>query len=224
MKGKILSASILGHNTCRIADGVRMIEEFRADWIHIDVMDGTFVPNITFGQGLARDLRGMTNLFLDVHLMIQRPERLIESFVDAGVDMITFHCEASSDVEKNVTIIRNLKRSVGIAINPKTDVSAIENLLEELDLVLVMAVEPGKCSQQFLPSTCEKIRRLASLRDEKGLGYKISVDGGINSETISLANDSGADVFVTGSAFFQDPKQFNPFFQKNERTRAHPAV
>jgi ribulose-phosphate 3-epimerase len=217
MSGKILAPSILAHDTCRIADGVKLIEKFQAEWIHVDVMDGMFVPDITFGQGLVRDLRKLTNLFLDVHLMVHRPERLIGSFVGAGADMVTFHGEASSDIEKNITAIRDLKCLAGVAINPKTDVSTVEDFLGELDLVLVMAVEPGRCSQRFLPSACEKIRRLALIRDGRGLGLKISVDGGINSETIGLAGDAGADVFVSGSAFFQNPGQFDSFFNGGGR-------
>lgn len=212
MHKRILAPSILAYDNCAIGDGLKIIESSRAEWVHVDVMDGTFVPAITFGQGTVAALRKLTKLFLDVHLMVQTPGNLIESFAAAGADMLTFHCESASAIEETVQTIKKFGRRVAIALNPSTAVSAIERHLDSVDAVLVMGVEPGKCGQKFLPSTCEKIRTLASLREKHGLAYWISVDGGISGETLPLAASAGANIFVTGSAFFANAEQFRKFF------------
>jgi ribulose-phosphate 3-epimerase len=212
MNGKILAPSILAYDSCRIADGVALIEKFHGHWVHVDVMDGLFVDNMAFGQCAVRDLRALTKLPLDVHLMVHRPERLVESFINAGADALTIHGEATVDATGTLNLIKNNGRMAGIAINPDTSVAAVENLLELCDIILIMGVYPGRCGQKFLPSACEKIRRLAAFRDAQRLNYKISVDGGINYETLPLAMDAGADIFVSGSAFFTDPERMGGYF------------
>ncbi|MDR1402025.1 MAG: ribulose-phosphate 3-epimerase [Puniceicoccales bacterium] len=208
MSEKILAPSLLAYDNCRISEGIKIIENFPAKWIHIDVMDGMFVPGIAFGQIAVADMRKLTNLFLDVHLMVQNPECLIQSFADAGADMLTFHCESSANVEKIIGSVKSFGLPVGIAINPETPVSAIEKYLRKVDVALVMSVHPGKCGQEFLPSAVEKIGQLEAVREKFNLGFKISVDGGINRETMRIASSAGADIFVSGKAFFENPEQF----------------
>jgi ribulose-phosphate 3-epimerase len=212
IRGEILAPSILAYDNCRIADGVKVVENSPARWLHVDVMDGTFVPAITFGQGLLMSLRRCTSLFLDVHLMVERPDTMVASFAHAGADMLTFHCESSSSIGKILDASKKLGCAIGIAINPGTPIGAIIPYLGDIDAVLVMGVEPGRCGQKFIASACEKIRALASMREKLGLDYKISVDGGINCETFPLARAAGADVFVIGSAFFANPEECKNFF------------
>ncbi|MDR1433170.1 MAG: ribulose-phosphate 3-epimerase [Puniceicoccales bacterium] len=212
MHEKILAPSIFAYDNCYIGDGLKVIEASGATWVHVDAMDGTFVPTIALGQGVVSALRKRTKLFLDVHLMVQTPGNLIESFAAAGADMLTFHCESASAIEETLQMVKNFGLSAGLALNPRTAIHSVEKYLDCMDAVLVMGVEPGKCRQKFLPSTCEKVRTLASLREKRGLAYKISVDGGINAETLPLAAKAGADIFVTGSAFFSNAEQLGEFF------------
>jgi ribulose-phosphate 3-epimerase len=207
--GKILAPSILAYDNCKLADGIAIVEKSRARRIHVDVMDGVFVPTITFGQGTVRSMASLTDMFLDVHLMVKYPQSLLVSFIEAGASMVTCHREAAiGDFIEILTIARGMGCRIGMAINPTTPVSAVEDFLRDLDLVLVMAVEPGKCGQKFLPIARDKIRRLVELRSKLGCHYEISVDGGINSETLPLTMDAGADIFVVGSAFFADPEHW----------------
>ncbi|MDR3144344.1 MAG: ribulose-phosphate 3-epimerase [Puniceicoccales bacterium] len=213
MNGKILAPSILGHNSCRIVDGIAIAEKFHAPWVHVDVMDGMFVQNIAGGQCVVRDMCALTRLTLDVHLMVQSPERLVESFADAGADALTVHAEATEDPVKISKLIERRGCMAGIAINPDTPVAAIEKIIDWFDIILLMGVHPGKCGQKFLVPVYEKIRALLALREVRRLSYKISVDGGINAETLPLANDAGADIFVSGSSFFTNPEGISKIFR-----------
>ncbi|MDR2737671.1 MAG: ribulose-phosphate 3-epimerase, partial [Puniceicoccales bacterium] len=165
MHGKILSPSILAYDNCRIADGVGVVENSPAQWLHVDVMDGVFVPDITFGQGVVSGLRRCTDLFLDVHMMVTAPGNLVSSFADAGANLLTFHIEVPSPIEGVLDVVKKSGIKVGIAVNPGTPTERLIPYLSRIDVALVMGVEPGRCGQKFLPSTCEKIRHLAILRE-----------------------------------------------------------
>ncbi|MBD3378892.1 MAG: ribulose-phosphate 3-epimerase [Candidatus Omnitrophica bacterium] len=197
MRKKLIAPSILSADFSRLGDEVRAIEKAGADWVHIDVMDGAFVPNITIGPLVVRSLRPVTGMFLDVHLMIADPEKYIEPFADAGSDMITFHAEAIDSPENIIGRIREKGKKAGISIKPGTSVSRIRPVLPAVDMVLVMTVEPGFGGQSFMSDMLSKVRELR--RDFDGL---IQVDGGINPMTAPLALSAGADVLVAGTAVF----------------------
>ncbi len=173
-----------------------------SDYLHIDVMDGHFVPNITFGPGLVKDIRKHYDIVFDVHLMISNPIDYIEEFALAGSDIITFHLEANSNVFDTIKKIKSFNKKVGLSIKPKTKIEEIIPYLNELDLVLVMSVEPGFGGQKFDPSSLEKISLLKKLRNENNFNYEIEVDGGINDQTFSLVKEAGVDVVVAGSYVF----------------------
>lgn len=200
-----VAPSVLSADFSDMGGAVRLIESSGADWVHLDVMDGRFVPNLTFGPKMAADLRSATRLPFDVHLMTLEPENLIPSFIQAGVEWITFHVEATIHAHRHIDSIKKSGLRAGISIVPSTPLSTIEELLPFVDLVLVMTVNPGFGGQTLIPSCLEKVRRLAALRSESGLDYRISVDGGINKETAPAAVSAGADVLVIGSAFFGSP-------------------
>ena len=201
-KKYVCAPSILAADFSQIGKAVEIAEKAGAEWLHLDVMDGQFVPEITFGTKMVKDINKITDLFLDVHLMTLNPENLINPMVEAGADAITFHAEA---VVHSHRLIQNIKAEnilSGISIVPSTPVSIIEGLLEYVDLILVMSVNPGYGGQKFIESTVEKIKTLDKFRKEKNLNYKISVDGGINRETVDKVKEAGIDVFVAGSAFY----------------------
>ena len=201
-RGFILSPSILSADFSKLAEELRYIETHGGSWVHIDVMDGHFVPNLTFGAPVVKAVRGCTALPFDVHLMVERPEDFVESFAQAGADYLTFHTEAAVHADRLIAEIRRFGMKPGISIVPTTPISIVEELLPLTDLVLVMSVNPGFGGQKLLPYCLEKVKKMKQIREEKDYGYLISIDGGVNSENIGTAAAAGADIIVSGSAFF----------------------
>ncbi|MGM0897581.1 MAG: ribulose-phosphate 3-epimerase [Bacillota bacterium] len=197
-----LAPSILAADFAKLGQEVLEVEKAGADWIHIDVMDGHFVPNITMGPIVVDALRPLTKLPLDVHLMIENPDRYIEDFAKAGADYITVHVEACPHLHRTIQLIRSFGVKPGVVLNPHTPIETIQHVLEDIDLVLFMTVNPGFGGQKFIHSVVPKVAQLAALVKEKGLPVDIQIDGGINEETIVLCAEAGANVFVAGSAIF----------------------
>jgi len=198
----LISPSILSADFSCLGDQVREADAAGADAIHIDVMDGHFVPNITIGPLVVRALRRVTKLPLEVHLMIEQPERYIGDFAEAGADLIIVHVETCPHLDRTLHQIREADVRVGVTLNPSTPVMALQEILDLVDHVLVMSVNPGFGGQSLIPYTLEKVRQLAALRDERHLGYDIEVDGGINAETVQSVVEAGANILVMGSAIF----------------------
>lgn len=207
MEPAIIAPSILAADFTDIRNAIEVVEGADAPWIHLDVMDGHFVPNISFGSQMVQDIRTRTSRTLDVHLMVSNPQDHIAPFAHAGADLITVHLEASVHLHRLLGSIRDLGVGAGVAVVPSTPVSSLMEVLSMVDLVVVMTVNPGFGGQKLIPATLEKVRRLAEIRREGNLAYRISVDGGINGDTAAAARNAGADVLVMGSAFFsaQEP-------------------
>ncbi len=209
MKSKaILSPSLLSADFSKLASELEKVEKGGASLVHIDVMDGHFVPPVTYGQPVITSIRKCSKLPFDVHLMVEKPESCIESFAQSGADWITFHVEATAHSDLCVQKIHSLGKKAGVAICPSTPVSAIEHLLPLVDLVLVMTVNPGWGGQKLIPYTLDKVRKLADIQREKNYSYQISVDGGINNETLALVLEAGTDIVVSGSSFFKGELQW----------------
>jgi ribulose-phosphate 3-epimerase len=201
-KKMLISPSILSADMGNLADAVRQSEAAGADWIHVDVMDGRFVPNITIGIPVVAALKKCTRLPLDVHLMIVEPERYVDDFVKAGAGILVVQAEATYHLHRTLEAIREAGARAGVALNPATPVSAIEYVLEQLDLILIMTVEPGFGGQEFIPAMLPKVTQAARLVEERRLAVDIQVDGGINKETIGAAAKAGANSFVSGTGVF----------------------
>lgn len=205
----LVAPSLLASNFLRLNDECTMLNESEADWFHLDVMDGRFVPNISFGLPVIEQIRTTTQKLCDVHLMIEEPERYTAAFKKAGADSLTIHYEACRHLHRNVQQIKELGMLAGVALNPHTPTALLHDILPDLDMVLIMSVNPGFGGQQFIPHALNKIRMLRSKIDEWSLSTRIEVDGGITLENAQAVVEAGADVLVAGSTVFKsaDPKK-----------------
>lgn len=207
MNQLVVSPSVLSMDYSQMKEQMNCLNQSEAQWLHFDVMDGHFVPNLTFGPDLLKGFRKMTSMVLDVHLMVTDPEKYAIKFIEAGADMVSFHVEALDyDIERCIQLIHQIKEKgvqAGIVVKPKTDIKIIEPLLKEVDMVLIMTVEPGFGGQSFMEDMLSKIEWLNSYRKDQSLNYRIEVDGGINGQTYKLAVQAGSDTLVAGSYVFK---------------------
>jgi len=200
-----LAPSILSADFSKLYEDVKKVEDAGVEYLHVDIMDGHFVPNISFGPVVLKSLKGKTNLFTDVHLMIENPDLYIEEFVSAGADIIVVHQEACPHLHRTIQNIKSFGVKAGVSLNPATSLQTIEEILPELDMVLIMSVNPGFGGQSFIESSLDKIKRLKKMIDDRGLKIDIQVDGGVKVSNVKKVVDAGANVIVAGSAIFAQP-------------------
>jgi ribulose-phosphate 3-epimerase len=211
-----IAPSILSADFARLGEEVKAAEDAGVHLIHIDVMDGHFVPNITIGSAVVESIRKVTRLPLDVHLMIEEPDRYLSDFVKAGADILTVHCEACRHLHRTVQLTKESGVKAGVSLNPATPIWNLENILQDVDMVLLMSVNPGFGGQDFIPGTLEKIRLLKKMITEAGLSVPIEVDGGIKPANVKMVADAGADILVMGSAFFNSENYMVTMKRLNE--------
>ena len=204
MKKIQISPSILSADFSQLGNEIKRLENAGADMIHVDVMDGHFVPNLTIGPPVIKALRKYTNLIFDVHLMISPVHKYIKDFANAGADIITIHPEATDNLNESIKYIKNLKKKVGVSLNPNSEINMIEKELENIDLILVMSVHPGFGGQKFIPEVIKKIETLKKIKDEKSYKYDIEVDGGINFSNSKDVISAGANILVSGTTIFKE--------------------
>ncbi len=202
MKNQVLAPSLLSADFAELGNEIKKIENNNGGAVHIDIMDGSFVPEITYGEPVIRSIRKLTKLPFDVHLMIDKPELHVDSFAQAGADWITFHFESTAHAHRVIQMIHEKGKKAGVAICPGTPVSVLSEILPCADIILVMTVNPGWGGQKLIPSCVEKVAQLKKYREEHGLNYMISVDGGVNNETLGSVINAGTDIVVSGSCFF----------------------
>ena len=204
MKKIQVSPSILSADFSKLGEDIKRLEESGADMIHVDVMDGHFVPNLTIGPPVIKSLRKYTKLPFDVHLMIDPVHKYIKDYSDAGADIITFHPEATENILETINLIKSLNKKVGISLNPNTEIKTADKHLDKIDLILIMSVYPGFGGQKFMNDVIQKIKDLDQIRKEKKLNFKIEIDGGINFETSKVAIEAGVDILVSGTTVFKE--------------------
>ena len=216
---KIIAPSILSADFSKLGEEIKAVEKAGADWIHADVMDGHFVPNITIGPFIVEAVSKITQLPIDVHLMIEEPDRYISDFIKAGANWISVHAEATVHLHRTIQLIKESGVRAGVALNPATPLSSLECLLEDLDYVVVMSVNPGFGGQSFIRSSLDKLRRLRTMIQDRGLSTLIQIDGGVSRDTIEEISLAGVDSFVTGSALFGSPDYNDTISYFREKTK-----